>query len=93
MTLAFDIPSQNFDLHTAILETVKDYLSTDEGKQVWTYNCHNFNWADFAMHINSACCERHGFSLIGSEQYSDRIVNWDEDLAGLFFASDSEEEC
>lgn len=91
LTLAFEVPSKSFNLHSAILEAVKDFLSSEEGKRVWEYNSHTFNWADFSMHINSAYCERHGFSLVDSERYSDQVVNWDEDLAD-HYESDCEDD-
>lgn len=32
LTLAFEVPSKSFNLHSAILETVKDFLSSEEGR-------------------------------------------------------------
>lgn len=84
LTLAFDVPSKEFDLRAAIQKAVKDFLSTEEGRRVWEYNCHSFNWADFAMNLGSIACQRYGFSPIGDEQCSDLIVNWDEDLTNGF---------
>lgn len=94
LTLAFDVPSEEFDLRAAIRTAVRDYLSTDEGRRTWDYNCRNFNWADFAMNIDSIECQRYGFSPVGNEQYSDLIVDWDEELADGYdpFCEEAEEE-
>ena len=94
LTLVFDVPSSSFDLTAAIHAAVKDYLSTNEGRKTWEYNCHNFNWADFAMNIDSIDCQRYGFSPVVDEQYSNLIVDWDEDLSDGFElpCEDDEEE-
>lgn len=81
LTLAFDIPDAGFDLMTAVRAAVMDFLRTDEGKEVWDYNNHNFNWADFEMHISEELCRAHGFEKCSSDLYADEIVNWDEALA------------
>lgn len=79
LNMTFEVPNEQFDLIGAIKKAATDYCKTEMGKQVYAYNCHYFNWADFEMNVPDEFCEKHGFKRIYSN-LSDLEVNWDEDL-------------
>lgn len=79
LTLQFEIPSEDFNLITAVKNAAMDYCQTEQGKQVYEYNCSYFNWSDFAMNVSNEFCEKYGFKMLDAV-CEDIIVDWDEQL-------------
>ena len=90
LTLQFDVPSKDFDLISAVKNAATDYCKTEEGKNVYEYNCSYFNWADFAMNVSNKFCERYGFKMLDAV-CEDIEVNWDEQLVNDIEINDEEE--
>ena len=90
-SMTFEVPSKEFDLVAAIRDVATDYCKTPEGASVFSYNCNNFNWADFETYVTNELCERHGFRRTGSA-ISDITVDWDEQLVDEAALADDEEE-
>lgn len=69
------------DLEFAVQKACTEYVKTEEGKRIYSYNCQNFNWADFDMNVPEDICKKHGFrKLEGQKTEMDFTVNWDEHL-------------
>lgn len=79
LALNFDVPNAEFDLKAAVKAACTEYCKTEEGRATYEYNCDSFNWADFAMSVPAALCEKHGFQMLQSD-VADEDVDWDEEL-------------
>lgn len=79
LVLDFEVPNREFDLKAAVKKATLEYCLTEEGKSVYSGNCHCFNWADFAAEIPESICRKHGFKLI-PYQDADEIVDLHEQL-------------
>ena len=79
LALNFEVPNAAFNLKAAIKAACTEYCQTESGKATYEYNCHSFNWADFAMSVPAEICEKHGFKVIQSDT-TDEVVNWEEEL-------------
>lgn len=79
LTLYFEVPSEDFDLHAAIRDAAKDFCSTETGKQVYSGNRHSFNWGDFAAYIGNEICQKYGFKILES-CISEEITNFNHEL-------------
>ena len=79
LVLNFEVPNREFDLKAAVKKATLDYCLTEEGKTVYSGNCHCFNWADFAAEVPEAICRKHGFKLIPSPD-AEEIVDLHEQL-------------
>lgn len=80
LTIVFEVPNEAFDLVEAVKRASTEYCLTEEGRATYRYNCHSFNWADFAMSVPNSICEKHGFRVVVDGILSDLEVNWDEKL-------------
>jgi hypothetical protein len=81
LTIVFEVPDDAFDLVEAVKKASTEYCQTEEGIATYRYNCHSFNWADFAMSVPNEICEKYGFKKVVDGILSDIEVNWDEELA------------
>lgn len=79
LTLLFEVPDEHFYLEYWVRKAATDYVKTEEGRRVYSYNCHWFNWADFAMSVPNSFCEKYGFRMVDTA-LSDITVDWDEQL-------------
>ena len=79
LALNFEVPSIDFDLKAAVRAACTEYCQTEQGLATYRYNCHSFNWADFAMSVPNEICEKHGFKLVKAD-VNDEEVEWDEEL-------------
>ena len=69
------------DLEIAVQEACTEYVKTEEGKQIYSYNCRNFNWGDFDMYVPEDICKKYGFRKLKSPKTEmDFTVNLDEHL-------------
>lgn len=80
LTIVFEVPDEAFDLVEAVKKAATEYCLTEDGRATYRYNCHSFNWADFAMSVPNEICEKHGFKKVVDGILSDLKVNWDEEL-------------
>lgn len=92
LTIVFEVPNEAFDLVEAVKKASTEYCQTEEGRATYNYNCHSFNWADFAMSVPNEICEKYGFKKVVDEILSDIEVNWDEELVDESQISDEDEE-
>ncbi len=83
LTLQFDVPSEDFDLITAVRKAATDYCKTEQGRRIFDYNCSCFNWADFDTAVPQEFCERYGFKKLNTV-LSDIVVDLDEQLVDEF---------
>lgn len=81
LAFRFQILKPDLDLHEAVKAAVTEYIATTEtGRNIYRYNCDNFNWGDLASTtLPEDLCVRHGFRIIPDDE-ADEIVDWDEDL-------------
>lgn len=79
LILNFEVPTKDFDIVAAAKKAASDFCLTERGKNIYSYNCHNFNWADFDMYVDNFFCEPYGFKKIDSE-IPEIEVDWDEQL-------------
>ena len=91
LTMQFEVPSNNFDLISAVKHAAEDYCKTEEGRQTYDDNCYNFNWADFAMYVPSSFCEKYGFKML-DDVVNDVVVDWDEQLVDIDEEDEEEDE-
>lgn len=73
---------EDFDLETAMKAATQEYLHTENGKEVYEYNCKYFDYSDFVTYVPNDICRNHGFEMITTQ--ADIIANWDEQLADEF---------
>lgn len=80
----FEVPDEQFDLIQAIKDAAKEYCATAEGQKTLSYNCGEFNYGDFDMHVPNEYCEKHGFSRVSTacadliEDYNTSLVSFEE---------------
>lgn len=79
LAITFDVPYKEFNIVTAVKAAATDYCKTTDGKNVYDYNCQQFNWADFEVNVPNEICERYGFKKVDSV-LGNIEVNWDEHL-------------
>lgn len=79
LTMVFEVPAKDFDLKAAVMAAATEYCKTKEGRETYSHNCGNFNWADLEMNVPNEICERHGFRMVDT-MLSDIEVDWDEQL-------------
>lgn len=60
------VPTENFDLISAMKAAAKDFCMSDEGKRIYSGNGHCFNWGDFDIYITKDYQTKHGFRVIDS---------------------------
>lgn len=70
--LAFvcEVSDAKIDLIAAMKAAAKDFCLSDEGKRVYSGNCHCFNWGDFALYVPESYQRQHGFivtNIIGDD--------------------------
>lgn len=73
----------------AVMAACKDYLNTEEGRKVWEYNCHSFNFGDFDVNVGNKFCIPHGFYRIDQEIDSSMELDFNTQLGSLEGYSDS----
>lgn len=64
ISLTCKIPHPNFDLLKAVKAAAKDFCLSNEGKNIYSGNCHAFNWGDLVTYIDDDCCKKYGFHII-----------------------------
>ena len=92
LSIVFEVPDEAFDLVKAVKKASTEYCLTENGRATYEYNCHSFNWADFAMSVPNEICEKYGFKKVVDGILSDIEVNWDEELIDQSQISDEDEE-
>ena len=90
VTILCEVPDTNFNLEYAVRKAVTDYVSTEEGRKLYEYNCSSMNWGDFAVAVPNDFCRKYGFEKITSAA-SDIIVDYDEHLVNDSELDDEEE--
>ena len=66
LVLTFMTEEDNINLEEAIKNACKEYCRTEEGKKVYSGNCHSFNWGDLDLYVPAAICRKHGFYIVQS---------------------------
>jgi hypothetical protein len=79
MSIQIEALQPNLDIRQAVINACTEYVQTPEGKSIYEYNCHCFNWADFVSNVPNSLCEKHGFRRL-NDHVSDIEVDWDEHL-------------
>ena len=72
MTIVVD---QGVDLDKAARAACREYCLTEDGKNVYSGNCHNFNWGDLDLYVPIEICKKHGFHIIESHNAEYRDLN------------------
>lgn len=72
------------DVVEAAKEAAREFLTTEEGLELYAYNCGCFNWDDFQNHIPGKICNKYGFR-IGSSDVIERYVDLNEQIAKPVF--------
>lgn len=67
------------DPEQALREAVKEFLSTEEGKQAISYTCHDFNWGDAVSFVPEEIWAKYGLKFQTFKSV-DIKVNQDEVL-------------
>lgn len=63
------------ELETAIKNACQEYCMTEEGKKVYSGNCHCFNWGDLDLYVPVDLCKKHGFYIVESHNAEFRDLN------------------
>ena len=93
LSLLFEVPHKGFDLRAAVIKAATEYCQTEEGRNLYRYNCSCFNWADFASAIPAELCQKHGFRRVDWDMCEpDIIADWDEHLVDDSQLSDLEDD-
>ncbi len=71
---------ENFDPQAAMRAAVKEFLSTEEGKQIAEDNMQDFNWGDAILHIPDELWAKHGLRMVTHLTDNVIVVNHDENL-------------
>lgn len=82
----------DFDLKQAVRDACTQYVLTEDGKAVYSYNCGCFNWADFETNVPNDICRQHGFEKVDYGLLSDEDADWDEQLVDESRLPDGKEE-
>jgi hypothetical protein len=64
----------------AMRAAVKEYLSTDEGKQIAENNGDDFNWGDAILNVPAELWEKYGLRMVTHLTDNVIVVNHDENL-------------
>lgn len=91
LTVSFEIPDASFNLMRAVCKAATDFCNTAEGRKIYSYNCRNFNLADFETSVPNSFCEKYGFRKVDS-YLSDIVIGWDEELVDDFAIEFGDEE-
>ncbi len=70
----------DFDAQYSMRAAVKEYLSTEEGKQIAEDNMQDFNWGDAILHIPDELWEKYGLRMVTHLTDNVIVVNHDENL-------------
>lgn len=70
------------NLTDAVYAACTEFIGTEQGKKIYSYNCNCFNWADFEINTPpKSICKKHGFIKIpGPKTEMNFTVDWDEHL-------------
>jgi hypothetical protein len=72
-------PISTDELRNRVIAACDDYVTTEEGKKILSYNCGCFNWADFEANVPNDICKKHGFTKDALRE-TNYEVDWDEQL-------------
>ena len=78
-TITCKIPHHKFDIVAAAKAAAKDFCLSENGKKVYSGNCHSFNWGDLVTYVLNEYCEKHGFKIIHST-HEDEVRDFNEQL-------------
>lgn len=76
LTVAFEVPDEQFNLLEAIKKASTDYCKTPAGICTKEYTCGAFNLGDFEQNVDNSFCEKYGFKKIDA-RLSDIEIDWD----------------
>lgn len=79
LIIELTILNKDIDVEEAIKSACKEYLATDEGKQVYAENSNCFNWGDFSDYVPNEICRKHGFLIVDSKT-ADMVVDLNDQL-------------
>ncbi len=78
ITAAFNIPTADFDIISAVKAASNEYINTEDGKKTLEHNGGCFNFADFLAYVPEEICKKHDFNL--DAEYDNILIDWDESL-------------
>ena len=70
MVFVCEVSDPKIDLIMAMKSAATEFCQSDEGKHVYSGNCHSFNWGDFAIYVPERYQKKHGFivtNVIGDD--------------------------
>lgn len=79
LCMEFIIHEEGIDLKEAIKKACTEYVNSKEGRDIYSYNCELFNWADFCSNVPNEICRKYGFEK-DEDVFAEESVNWDEQL-------------
>lgn len=89
ISMQFDVPREDFDIIGTLKRICLDYVRTEDGRQVYEYNCGYFNLADIEANIPDSLYEEYGIKRLSTD-LSDIVIDWDEDFVDDDLIDDSE---
>lgn len=69
------------DVIDAIRKASTEYCQTEEGRKVYSGNCHNFNIGDFDAYVTNELCQKYGIQKVESNtasyfmDFNEQLVN------------------
>ena len=91
LTMVFEVPDEKFDLVGTIRKAVTDYCRTEEGRNVYEYNCRCFNLADVEVSFPKERFEKYGIRYVDSFLTDGGDVEWDEQFVDDLDDEDEDE--